>query len=203
MAIGPITLRPRFNPNATGPEPETQPGELPARVDPRQMSLFGAGWMSGTLRALAKQGVHSITYFETTGRLGVMEREKDPPLHRSFPSMPGWVFPLYHVLADAGEFAGAGVLPWTSGNNLFIEGIGLTRSNRTRVLLSNLTDQQQKVRLACPLFKGEVRVKRLDETNVMDAMSNPDAYRAEMGMIATGQPLEIDLQPYAVCRVDG
>jgi len=203
MAIGPITFRPRFNPNATGPEPETLPGELPARVDSRQMSLFGAGWTVGTLKALAKPGVHSITYFETTGRLGVMEREKDPPLHRKFPSMPGWVFPLYHVLADVGEFAGAGVLPWTSGNNLVIEGIGLTANNRTRVILSNLTDQPQKVRLACPLFKGEVRVKRLDETTVMEAMSNADAYRSDTGVTASGQPIEIDLQPYAVCRIDG
>jgi D-apionolactonase len=203
MAIGPITLRPRFNPDATGPEQETGPGDLPARVDPRQMSLFGAGWTVGTLKALAKPGVHSITYYETTGRLGVMEREKDPPLHRRFPSMAGWAFPLYHALADAGEFAGAGVLPWTSANNLVIEGIGLTKKGGTRILLANLTEQPQKVRLACPLFKGEVRVKRLDETNVMEAMSNPEAFRADMGQVASGQPLEIDLLPYAVCRVDG
>lgn len=203
IAIGPVTLRPRFNPNATGPETETLPGDLPARVDSRQMSLFGAGWTVGTLRALARPGVYSITYYETTGRLGVIEREKDPPLHRRFPSMPGWAFPLYHVLADAGEFAGAGVLPWISGNNLVIDGIGLTKGNRTRILLANLTDQVQKVRLACPLFKGEVRVKRLDETNVMVAMTTADAFRADTGSVASGQPLEIDLHPYAVCRVDG
>lgn len=203
LAIGPITLRPRFNPNATGPEAETLPGDLPARVDSRQMSLFGAGWTVGTLKALAKPGVHSLTYYETTGRLGVMEREKDPPLHRRFPSMPGWCFPLYHVLADAGEFAGAGVLPWTSGNDLVIEGIGLLKNGRIRILLANLTDQVQKVRLACPLIKGEVRVRRLDETNVMAAMTMPDAFRTDTGEPATGQPLEIDLHPFAVCRVDG
>jgi hypothetical protein len=203
LAIGPVTLRPRFNPDAAGPEPETGPGDLPARVDSRQLSLFGAAWTVGTLKALAKPGVHSLTYFETTGRLGVMEREKDPPLHRSFPSMPGWVFPLYHVLADAGEFAGAGVLPWTSGNDLVIGGIGLIKGNRTRVLLSNLTEQVQKVRLACPLFKGEVQVKRLDETNATTAMQTPESFRSEPGVAASGQPLEIDLQPYSFCRVDG
>ena len=93
LAIGPITLRPRFNPNATGPEPETAPGDLPSKVDSRQMSLFGAGWTVGTLKALAKQGVYSLTYFETTGRLGVMEREKDPPLHRRFPAVFHGPFP--------------------------------------------------------------------------------------------------------------
>ena len=30
LVVGPITLRPRFNPNATGPEPKPAPGELPA-----------------------------------------------------------------------------------------------------------------------------------------------------------------------------
>lgn len=203
LSIGPVTLRPRFNPSASGPEPETLPGDLPARVDSRQMSLFGAGWTLGTLKALAKPGVHSLTYFETTGRLGVMEREVDPPLHRRFPSMPGWVFPLYHVLADAGDFADSGVLPWTSGNDLVIEGVGLTKNGRTRILLANLTDQVQKVRLACPLLAGEVRVKRLDETNAMAAMTMPDAFRTDTGEPASGQPLEIDLHPYAVCRVDG
>lgn len=203
IAISPVTLRPRFNPNATGPEPQTLAGELPARVDPRQMSLFGAGWTLGSLKALAKPGVYSVTYFETTGRLGVMEREKDPPLHRNFPSMPGWVFPLYHVLADVGEFVGGNTLPWTSGNELVIEGIGLTRNGKTRILLANLTEKIQKVRLACPLLKGEVRIKRMDESNVMAAMTMAGVFRTDNGETASGRPLELELHPYAVVRVDG
>ena len=202
IAIGPVTLRPRFNPNATGPEPETPAGELPARVDPRQMSLFGAGWTLGTLKALARTGVYSITYYETTGRLGVIEREKDPPLHRGFPSMPGWAFPLYHVLADVGEFAGGSTLPWTSGNDLVVEGIGLTKGGRTRILLANLTEKTQKVRLACPLFHGPVRVKRMDESNVMAAMTMPDVFRTDNGEEVAGSPLELELLPYAVVRID-
>jgi hypothetical protein len=56
IAVGPITLRPRFNPNATGPGPETAPGALPPQVDVRQMSLFGAGWTLGSLKALSLGG---------------------------------------------------------------------------------------------------------------------------------------------------
>src|SRR5687768_14979614 len=44
VIVSPVTLRPRFNPDATGPDPEPPAGELPAQVDVRQMSLFGAGW---------------------------------------------------------------------------------------------------------------------------------------------------------------
>ena len=47
LVVGPITLRPRFNPNATGPEPKPGPGELPSSVDYRQPSLFAAGWLAG------------------------------------------------------------------------------------------------------------------------------------------------------------
>ena len=203
IAVGPVTLRPRFNPNATAAEPESPPGELPARVDPRQLSLFGAGWTLGSLKALAKPGVYSLTYYETTGRLGVLEREKDPPLHPGFPSLPGWAFPLYHVLADVGEFAGGGVLPWTCGNELVVEGLGLIRDGRTRILLANLTDRSQKVRLACPLLTGEIRVKRLDESNVMAAMEMAGVFRTDDGEAASGQPLELELHPYGLLRIDG
>jgi hypothetical protein len=203
LAIGPVTLRPRFNPDATGPELDSAAGALPARVDPRQMSLFGAGWTLGSLKALARPGVASLTYYETTGRLGVVEREKDPPLHPAFPSMPGWTFPLYHVLADVGEFAGGSLLPWTSGNDLAVEGIGITRDGRTRILLANLTDRPQKVRLACALLKSGVWVKRMDESNVMAAMTMAGVYRTDPGDASPGSPLDLELLPYAVVRVDG
>ena len=54
--VGPVTLQPRFNPNATGPEPEPPPGELPAQVDPRQLSLLGAGWTLGSVKYLSAGG---------------------------------------------------------------------------------------------------------------------------------------------------
>ena len=56
LAIGPVTLQPPFNPNATGPAPEAGEDELPPSVDPRQLSLFGAGWTLGSLRHLAGAG---------------------------------------------------------------------------------------------------------------------------------------------------
>ena len=49
----------------------------------------------------------------------------------------------------------------------------------------------------------DIRVKRMDETNVMAAMTTPAEFRADSGVVAAGQPLEIDLSPYAVCRIDG
>ena len=106
IAVTPVTLLARFNPNATGPEPEPAPGELPAQVDIRQMSLFGAGWTLGSIKYLSESGASSVTYYETSGWRGVMETADGSPLPEKFRSLPGAVFPLYHVLADVGEFAG-------------------------------------------------------------------------------------------------
>ena len=42
-----------------------------------------------------------------------------------------------------------------------------------------------------------------NRTNAIAAMEMPDAFRTDTGDVATGQPLEIDLHPYAICRIDG
>src|SRR5262249_3065569 len=42
LAVGPITLRPRFNPAATGPPVARDPDALPAHVDVRQPTQFAA-----------------------------------------------------------------------------------------------------------------------------------------------------------------
>src|SRR5262249_1291876 len=102
LSITPITLHKRVNPYATGEAPDPAPDSLPPRVDVRQMSLFGAGWTLGSLHSVAEGRASSVSYYETTGWLGVMETERGSPLPDRFPSLPGAVFPMYHVLADVG-----------------------------------------------------------------------------------------------------
>ncbi|HYB05052.1 MAG TPA: hypothetical protein VED17_11365, partial [Nitrososphaerales archaeon] len=62
VAITPITLKPRFNPDSIAPE-STEPGELPSQVDPRQISLFAACWAAGSVKELAESNAYSLTYF--------------------------------------------------------------------------------------------------------------------------------------------
>lgn len=57
VIVSPVTLKPRHNPYATGPVPPVPPGALPPQVDPRQMSLFAAGWTVGSLKYLAQGDV--------------------------------------------------------------------------------------------------------------------------------------------------
>lgn len=210
LSISPVTLKPRFNPDATGPEPELRPGEIPPQVDVRQMSLFGAGWTAGSIkylsesRCVCERGVCNITYYETTGWRGVMELESGSPLPDKFQSLPGSVFPLYHVLADVGQLAGGNVIPSTSSAPRKVEALVIRKGNRIRVLLSNVGPEAQVVRVMNLGLEGSVNVKHLDETNVEAAMESPESYRADPGIsIQVGNAgLEIHLLPYALARID-
>lgn len=203
IMISPVTLKLRYNPNATQPPKEPAPDELPANVDVRQASLFGAGWTVGSLKYLAESGVHSATYYETTGWRGVMETATGSPPAARFPSIPGAVFPLYHVLADVGEFGGESVWPSASSAPLQVESLALRSGNRWRILLANLSARPQIVRVTGAELGGSARVKRLDESSADAAMRQPERFRAETGLLMeTGKGgLELFLLPYAVLRV--
>jgi D-apionolactonase len=204
LAITPITLKPRFNPNATGPEPEPGPGELPREVDARQATLFGAGWTLGSLKHLSEAAVESLTYFETSGWRGVMETDTGAPLPTAFASAPGGVYPLYHVLADVGELAAGRVLASVASDPLRVEILALAHEDRTRVMVANLGPEAQHVRLTCPRLPALVRVKTLDGETVAEAMREPERFRADPGLhreVRAGR-LELCLSPYAIVRID-
>jgi D-apionolactonase len=97
FALGPITLKPRFNPAATGPPVAHDPNDLPAHVDPRQTTPFAAAWTAGSIAGLAASGVASLTYFELVGLAGVM-RDGTSPAHPKLPAGVDSLFPSYHVL---------------------------------------------------------------------------------------------------------
>ena len=202
IAVTPVTLLARFNPNATGPEPEPAQDELPAQVDVRQMSLFGAGWTLGSIKYLSESGASSVTYYETSGWRGVMETATGSPLPEQFHSLSGAVFPLYHILADLGEFAGGEVLVSKSSDSLKVEGVALCKNGSTRILLANLTLKPQQVRVGD--LTETVRVRHLNETNAQTAMASPEAFRAETGELAqtTNGTLELNMLPYAIAQID-
>ncbi len=202
ICITPVTLKPRFNPDATGPEIPPPPGELPRQVDVRQMSLFGAGWTLGSIKYLAESGVASITYYETTGWRGVMETESGSPLPNKFHSLPGTVFPLYHVLANVGEFQGGEVIPSLSSDALRVDGLVIRKGDKTRVILANFTAEPQAV--AVKGLGERVRARSLDETNVEEAARSPEAFRARAGEILPGHDgaVQVHLRPYAILRLD-
>ena len=204
IAVTPVTLKPRFNPNATGPEPEVGPGELPREVDARQPSLFAAGWTVGSIKYLGEGGADSVTYFETSGWRGVMEREAGSPLPARFRSSPGQVFPLYHVLADVGEFTGGSIAESSSSEPLAVEALALHQGGRDRILVANLSPRTQHVELQSPWLASRVRIKTLHTASLEQALKQPEAFRAEPGLLreVQGGRLELCLAPHTICRID-
>jgi hypothetical protein len=131
-----------------------------------------------------------------------METAAGSPLPDKFHSFPGGVFPLYHVLADVGEFAQGEVIPATSSEPLRVDGLVLHQDGRQRVLLANLSDRPQQVRIEG--LPAQVQVRRLDETNAEQAMQSPETFRAQGGEPVSVQEgvLTLTLLPYAIARID-
>ena len=201
VVISWISLRPQCNPNATGPS-QTSPGELPATVDPRQCSLFGAAWTLGSLaRLLPNERVRSVTYYETVGWRGLMERESGSPLPAKFPSTPGGVFPLYHVLADVAGAVQVGRA--RSSDPLQVEGLALAGPNGLkRVLVSNFLDETVTVRIHNTMPVSRLRL--LDETSEALASRDPEQFRAQKHQqFERGRSrIELGLGPHATARLD-
>jgi len=200
--VSPVTFKIRRNPAATAPEAPTSPGQLPPQVDPRQMSLFGAGWTMGAIASVSRVGAHSLTFYETTGWLGIMELESGSPLPELFPSIPGGVFPMYHIFADAGEMHPASVRAFTSSHPLRFSGLALQNNTKRRLLVANHTHERQTVTISG--ISGRWAMKSLDEYSAEFAMRDPEAYRDQPGTLiaADESGWHLDLFPYAVVRLD-
>ncbi len=200
--VSPITFKMRHNPYATAAPPPTPPGQLPSQVDPRQMSLFAACWTAASIKHVAEAGAAGITYFETTGWRGVMETAAGSPVPDKFVSIPGGVFPAYHVLADVGEFSGGQIIPSRSADRLAVDGLALRKDGKLRVLVANMTAEPQTVIVSG--LPAELEVRVLDAANAEAAMQTPEAFRAAAGrrMAAADGVLMLDLPPYAVARLD-
>jgi hypothetical protein len=118
IAVTPVTLRPRFIP-ANG---------APVEPDPRQSSLFNAAWTLGSIKYLAEAGANSITYYELTGKGGILGF----PVEKTFASIKG---------AD-------GILASQSSDPLRVDAAVFTRGNERQVMLANMTDRMQRVRVS-------------------------------------------------------
>lgn len=199
IALSPLTLKQQFNPVATGPELPPPAGELPSKVDPRQLSLFAAGWTLACLKHLAECGnLHHVSLYETTGWLGVMEIETDCQQAQKFPSLTSGVFPIYHILADIGDCEGGQVIPSVSSEPLRVEAIVLQTANQRRVVLANLTGEAQTVTI--DRWDGEATLWTLDERNYLQAALSPEDFRQHGGEPFNNQ--ELSLPPYGSACID-
>ncbi len=203
VVVSPITLRIRNNGGAAR-ERSGGLNDLPSDVDPRQLSLFCAGWTLASISRLAATGfVHSLSYFETTGWRGLMETGAGSPLPKLFPSEPGVVFLVYHVFADIAEFAGRQGYPVFSTHPLEADGLALfDSSGRKRLLVANLTRDPQELKIKTGTCGA--RVRYMDETTAEEAVRRPEQFRQHAGnpVESVSGKIELKMLPYAVARVD-
>jgi hypothetical protein len=200
VVISPITLRPWHKVPAG--RDNVSNGQLPGDVDPRQMSLFAAAWTVAHLSRLAlSPHIHSATYFETSGWRGLMELESGSPLPSQFFSIPGSVFPLYHVFAAIADFNR--VCPTHSTHPLQTEALTLLNAqNRKRILVANLLPEEQEIKIKTGTCNA--RVKYLDSKTAESAMRERDKFINAAGdsLSSVSGKLELKLGAYAVAFVD-
>lgn len=202
VVISPVTLRPRFNPDAVGPEPPPRPGELPAAVDPRQMSLFAACWALGSVKQLAEGGADSVTYFETTGWRGLKETDAGCLVPEQFLSSPGMVFPVYHVFAAIADLKAADLIACQSSEPLGVQCLAFRTHSGLHLLVANLTCKEQ----ACviePLTGAGAKVRSLNADTAPLAMAQPLEFRSQSTWIPLdGSRGTFALAPYSFTRID-
>jgi hypothetical protein len=199
VVVSPVTFKPRFNAVATETESAPLPDQLPPNVDLRQMTLLGAAWTLGAARRLAESGAASVTLFETAGWRGVMERDAGSPLPHLFPSAPGAVFPLYHVLADVAEFTGGAMIEVQSDAPLRVEAMLLEDGKRQTLLLANLTPLPQLVTM--PGLSLAACIRRLDQQAVSTAKAAVESFRQAFAPNSLAAD-SIGLSPYETLRLD-
>lgn len=184
LIIGPITLAPQLLDGVDLPGGPPMGGPLPTFVDPRQVEPFTAVWTLGSLKYLADAGTHSATFFETVGWAGIMDAEQVSSRPNEFPSRPGELFPVYHLLREISEFKGGSVQRVDTSNNLAAVGLALCKPGKIRVLVGNLTADAQTVTLRG--LSG-----RPVDVQVLGAKPTQ-----------TSPELSISLPPYGIARID-
>jgi hypothetical protein len=129
----------------------------------------------------------------------VIERDEGTPAPKQFHSIAAGVFPVYHVLAAVGAFTGGEILRCDATQSLTIAGLVLRKQNQIGIILANLTPELQQVVLDGWLA-GEYDQRRLDETNTVSAMENPERFLSEcshsVALKTDGSKLE--LPPYGL-----
>ena len=143
--VGPVSLRPRFNPNATDPASDVSNTDLPADVDARQRDWFAAAWTALAVRSLAIPGtVSAVTLFEDLGWKGLRARDSGSE-DAAFGAGPGEEFPVSVVVRALAR--ATHVLPTASSDPEAVDAVVLEGPEGRSALIANLTGAPREMRL--------------------------------------------------------
>jgi hypothetical protein len=144
ISVGPITLRPRFNPNATQPDKDVSNTALPASVDSRQRTWFNEAWTAISIKYLAQSNsINSATYFESVGWRGIRENKLGSKDSINFPSQPSEAFPVWNLFAALKGFSIC--RKSTSSAPEVVDSLIIRNPQTTRLILANFSSETQQV----------------------------------------------------------
>ena len=147
VSIGPITLRPRYNPNATQPNKDLSNTALPSSVDARQRTWLAEGWTAMSIRSIAEsESISTLTYFETLGWRGIRELSTGSEDALNFASKAGEEFPVWRLFKNLKGFTHA--RPTASSLPELVDCLIITSAEKTEAILVNFSTIEQEVKFS-------------------------------------------------------
>jgi hypothetical protein len=122
-------------------------------------------------------------------------------LPERFASLPGMVFPVYHVFADLAEWKGGEIVALDSTDAVSVVGMAVRDQGGLHLLVANLTPIEQEVELEA--VAGAVSIRRLNADNALSALTEPAEFRAPTA--ESGDQVDVwslSLQPFELVRID-
>lgn len=200
LIVSPITLRPRFNAVASSSRPAIWPGRRLPEADLRQASLMTAAWTLGSIAALGKEGVTSMTFFETRGPRGVINALSAQGSDKRFPLHRGPVNPAYFVFAALAGFPHGSPVCRPTDKKIAVVAL-FARNVLNRIVFANLRSETSPVRLAVSAPHG--RLHLLDENNLGAATTHPQhILQKGKSVKIVRNTFEIVLAPHALGILD-
>lgn len=197
VQVSPVTLKQRFNVVATAEEALPPEDQLPPSVDPRQGSLFAAGWTFGSLINLARGGADRVTYYETTGWKGIIQGQHDPEKPRLFAGRKDDIFPVYHILRFFSRHGDRNLYGCKVSKPLTCNALIVELSEGSLMIVSNPTRAVLQIRVHSFTVAG-VAVWNL--SNLLESYRNPDFLDHLTYHQATGQQYELEPQAMLFLR---
>lgn len=159
--VSPVTLKQRFNPNATTVMEESN--GMPSRLDHRHNTSFNALWTMGCLKHFAQSGAGTVTFFQTAGEEGTLMPDR-PSAFMQYAAAAHEIFPVFELFKTLGEFKGGRVIHTTSSQPMAFEGMLLEKDVRKSILLANFTENELSVTLNKEVYT--IKPKKMTRFNL-------------------------------------
>ncbi|HMJ70512.1 MAG TPA: hypothetical protein VK508_16520 [Cyclobacteriaceae bacterium] len=147
--VGPVSLRPPFNPDATS-EVQKVDDVLPSRYDVRQETALAAGWAMASIKYVAEGGAESITLFESHGMAGYFLGDDDWK-HKDFLTAVK-IFPVYDALITLRKLKPAKVIRSVSSQPVICSSMVVEGDGGRFLVLVNHTDVGISVKVGDKMY---------------------------------------------------